>query len=340
MSAARRKSTKPAERLELGEELDCAYLVFGDEQLLVRRGLERIAERTLEGGPAAFNRADGNAGTEGTIARLVAQARTPPMMGPRRLVVVREIENAKPEEVEALMAYLGSPCPSTVLVLVGKQLPPAIKGSNPGIRLRNAVAKVGQAVRFQTSRQDPVAFTRQRCARAGCQLGVREAELLVEVVGRDLGRLQGEVDKLVAFVGGEGRIGPDHVEQVCSLLAETVVFELTDAIVRGEAGTALAISHRLLEEGNAPSRILPLLAWQVRQLVLLQDCLLRRANPYDEGIRMPSAKLGAAKRSLQRRPLRPERVLAVLARATKRMRVSRADERHVFEALVLELASG
>ncbi len=337
--ASSKSSTKPASRLVLGEKLDPVYLLFGDEQLLVRRALERLAERALDGGAAAFNRADGNAGTEGTVSRLVAQARTPPMLGPRRLVVVREVENAKPEEIAALMAYVASPSPSTILVVVGKQLPPAVKGSNPGIRLRNAIAKVGQSVRFQAAQQDPVAFVRQRCSEAGCELGRREAELLVAVVGRDLGRLQGEVGKLVAFVGGQGRIGPEHVEQVCSALAETVIFELTDAIVRGEPGAALAITHRLLEEGNAPARILPLLAWQVRQLVQLQDCIRRRVNPYDEGVRMPSAKMASAKRSLHRRPLRTDRVLDLLAGATHGMRISRAGERHVFEALILELAS-
>ncbi len=325
------------ESAELGAELQPVYLVYGDEQLLVRRTLEQLAERALQGGPAAFNRAEGPAGGAG-IAGLLSQARTPPMMGPMRLVVVRELENAKAAELESLMDYVEKPCPSTVLVVTGAKLPPASDGKNLGVRLRNAVNKAGQTLRFESAKQDPVSFVRDRCRAGGCELEHRDAELLVEVVGRDLGRLAGEVDKLVAFTGGRGRISGADVQQVCSALAETVIFELTDAIVRGDAGQALSIVHRLMEEGHAPARILPLVAWQVRQLILLQDCLRRRADPFAEGIRMPGAKLRAAKQSLARHPLRGDRTLELLAAATGDMRTSKAGERHVFEALVLELA--
>ncbi len=332
----RRGSPRKAASPKLGEQLVPVYLVYGDEQLLVRRCLDKLAQRTLEGGPAAFNRAEGSAGAD--VRGLLGQARTPPMMGPRRLVVIREIENAKNPEIEQLMGYVASPSPTTVLVLTGAKLPPAAEGKNMGVRLRNAVNKAGQTLRFEATAQDPVAFVRQRCASGGCELGAREAELLVEVVGRDLGRLEGECDKLVAFAGGSGRISSEQVEQVCSLLAETVIFELTDAIVRGEAGLAMAIAHKLMEEGHAPARILPLVAWQVRQLIQLQDCLRRRADPYDEGIRMPRAKMQAARNSLRRHPLRGERTLDLMADATLRMRTSKAGERHVLEALVLALA--
>ncbi len=326
-----------SELLGTDGQLAPVYLVYGDEQLLVRRALDRLATLSLEGGPAAFNRAEGTAGGEATPA-LLGQARTPPMMGPRRLVVVRELEGAKNPEIEAVMAYLDSPAPTTVLVLTGAKLPPAAGGVNMGVRLRNAVQKVGIVLRYESAKQDPVGFVRQRCAQAGCALGHQEAELLVEVVGRDLGRLAGEVDKLVAFVGGAGRIEAEHVEQVCSLLAETVIFALTDAIVRGQAGAAMTIAHRLLEEGQAPARILPLMAWQVRQLIQIQDCLRRRVDPRDEGIRMPAQKAAAIRRSLQMHPVRGDRTLELLAEATAQMRVNRAGDRRIFESLVLTLA--
>jgi DNA polymerase-3 subunit delta len=334
--SARSRSSKQ-DTVSLSAELLAVYLVYGDEQLLVRRTIDELATRSLAGGPAAFNRADGSAGTD-AVGALLSQARTPPMMGPRRLVVIRDLEDAKPAALDAMMAYVASPCPSTVLVLTGGKLPPVSEGVNRGVRLRNAVQKAGQVLRFESAKQDPVSFVRQRCAQAGCELGAREAELLVEVVGRDLGRLAGEVDKLVAFVGGSGRIASDQVQQVCSLLAETVIFELTDAIVRGRAGPALAIAHKLMEEGNAPARILPLVAWQVRQLIQIQDCLRRRQDPYEQGIRMPSSKMRAARESLRRHPLRGERTLELMASAARDMRTSRAGDRHVLEALILDLA--
>jgi len=336
VSARRRPG--PAEPFRLGEQLDPVYLLWGDEDLLVRQAVDLVAERALQGGPAAFNRAEGSAGVDGVVSGLLSQARTPPMMGPRRLVVIREMENAKVRDLDALLEYCASPVPSTVLLMCGRKLPAAEGGKDRGARLRNLVRKQGCMERFRAEQQDPVAFVRARCTAAGCQIGGRQARALVEVVGRDLGQLAGEIDKLVAYVGGSGRIGTEHVEAVCSLLADAVVFDLSDAIVRGQAGLALAIAHRLLEEGHAPARVMPLVCWQVRQLLLLQDCLRRGSSPYDEGIRMPRAKLDAARASLRRHPLRAERVLEILAASTQAMRSNRAGERRVFESLVLQLA--
>jgi DNA polymerase-3 subunit delta len=324
--------------LDLEQGLLKVYLVWGDEALLVRGALARIAEHALAGGPAAFNRAEGNAGGDGSVASLLAQARTPPMMGPRRLVVVRELENAKPADLEALMAYVQNPCPTTVLVLVGERLPPASGGVDLGQRLRNAVARAGQAVKYDNADQNPRSFVQQRADEGGCALGPREAELLVALVGPDLGQLAGEVDKLVAFVGGQGSIEAAHIEEVCSLLAETAVFDLTDAIVRGDAGRALVILDRLLAEESATAKLVPVITWQVRQIILIQDCMRRGVNPYDEGVKMPTAKLAAVRQSLQRHPVRADRLLDLMANSMHTTRTSRADERRVLEALVLRLA--
>ncbi len=339
------KSGKAGLLPELPDQLAPVYLVFGDESLLVRRTVAHIAERGLEGGVEAFNRSEGVLGGSGSLADLLSQARTTPMMGPRRVVVVKELESAKTDELDLLRAYVASPVPSTVLIITGSKLPGPVKspGSKKGIdraaRMRNTIRKIGEVFRFEAGKQDPIRFVSARVQEGGCQIGRREAQLLVEVVGRDLGRLARETDKLLAFMGGQGRVRAEQVESICSLLAETVIWDLTDAIVRREAGQALQIVHRLMQEGNAPARILPLVIWQVRQLVLLQYCLRQGGDPWKQGIRMPRNKMNAARANLRRNPLRLDRVMEVLARANHAMRGHRAGDKRLFEALVLELAT-
>jgi DNA polymerase III delta subunit len=137
----------------------------------------------------------------------------------------------------------------------------------------------------------------------------------------------------------DGRITAAHVEEVCSLLGEAVAWDLTDAIVRGNTGAALGILHRLMEDGEPPEKILPVIAWQVRTLVALQACLRRGGNPWEEGIRMPRDKMEAARRSLDAHPLAPDRILESLARANQDMHGHRAGDRHVLEGLVLGLCT-
>jgi len=164
------------------------------------------------------------------------------------------------------------------------------------------------------------------------------ARLLIELVGSELGRVQTETDKLIAYVGGEGRIGREAVEAVCSMVAEAIIWDLTDALVRKDADQALAVSHRLLETGEAPHRLMAMITWQIRQLLTLQECLDKGLSPRDAGIRMPGRKLSAAQDALRRRPIDATRIFDTLASANRALNRSRAGDRRVFEGLLLDLA--
>jgi len=314
-------------------------MVLGDASLLVQQAVDEIAVKALQGGLAAFNRAEGSAET-GSISSLLSQARTPPMMGPRRLVVIHTIEKAKTADLDALLAYAGSPCPSTILVIHGSGTPPAEEGMDRGKRLQNAVQKVGRVLRFKTEDQDPVRFVASRIQASGCRIGSAESELLVEVVGRDLGILASEADKLVTYAGGKGEVTGNLIQEVCSMLAEAVVWDLTDALVRRDANQALAIAHRMMEDGEAPQRILALVHWKMRQMLSLQQCDREGKNPFEVGLRMPGAQLSALRTSLRARPLRPDRTTDLLAEAARQMHGHKAGERRILEALVLRLVTG
>jgi DNA polymerase III delta subunit len=186
--------------------------------------------------------------------------------------------------------------------------------------------------------RDPVRFAVERAEEGGCKLDGRAARLLVELVGGELGRVQTETDKLVAYVGGQGRIGAEEVEAVCSMVAEAIIWDLTDALVRKDANQALAVSHRLLETGEAPHRLMAMITWQIRQLVTLQACVQQGRSPQDAGIRMPGRKMSAATEALRRWPIDPTRIFDTLAAANRSLNRSRAGDRRVFEGLLLELA--
>ncbi len=315
-------------------------LFVGDAAVRVRQAEEKLTAQALGGAASAFNHAVLSANDGGLGA--VDLARTQPMMSRIRVVVLRDLEKASPELVEALIEYVGSPNPSTVLILCGAKLPPVANRKNRGKVLDNLVKKCGHSQRFKTSDENPERFAIDAASELGAELDYSAARLLVELVGSDLGRLQAEVDKAVAFASDEGsepvRVGAAHVEAVSSLVAEAVVWDLTDAIVRRDVDGCLAVAHRLLEEGEATHRLLAMVTWQIRQLLVLQDCDRRGADTRAAGLRMPGRKLSAARSVLRRKPLDEARVLDRLRRANRELNRSRAGDRRVFEALMLDLA--
>lgn len=325
-------------RANLEKGLRPIYVVLGDESLLVEDAERVISEVALRGVMAAFNHSVYRAGADGVLDCL-SVARTLPMMSARRLVVLRDAQEASLQLLKELYAYCGAPSPSTVLLITGRAWPKPSEGEDWGLRTENLVKKAGEVMRFKAKDIDPIAFARETAESLGCKLGRREAELLVEMVGADLGCLRGELEKAALFVGGEGAITEEVLAEVCSMLAEAQIWDLTDAITTRDLDRALSTAHRLLEAGprGEEHRLLAMVTWQVRQLLSLQQSL--REGGGAEGVKMPSWKRQAAERALRDSPLPTAEVLERLAAANHAMHSSRAGERRVFESLLLDLTS-
>lgn len=318
------------------ENLPQVVLFVGNEASLIADAVQKLRSAALPGSAAAFNASvyrvsDGADGA-------VAQARTLPMMAKRRFVEVRGLDGANVALLEALTEYAQRPSPSTVMAITGSKLP----NNKAGKALKKAVEQVGLYQRFRSGDQRPESVAEARAREAGCRLESRAARRLVELTGTDSGRLRMEVDKLVCAVGGEGAITVRDVESSCALVAEAVVWELTDALVARDAGRAADACHRLLEAAGAQRsshQLISMLAWQVRDLLSLQAALRAKEPPPKKWSRN-RRKLQQATDTLRRRPIDPARITAALARANRQLNRSRAGDQRVFEGLVLELTSG
>jgi len=323
-------------KLGYKQELKPVYVVLGDERLVVDAAETALAGEALSGGGASFNR-DVYRCSEDNAAEALAVARTMPMMSPRRLVLLREAHEASPTLLEQLATYLASPNPSTVLVVTGSKWPAPSGGKDWGRRAEGAAKKVGVVVRMKSQDQDPIAFSIAVAEELGCALKRRDAEFLIERVGSDLGRLKLELEKAATWLGGDGEMTAEVLQNVCSLLAEAEIWTLTDALVSGNADRALETAHRLMEDGEAPHRLISMVTWQFRQLLRLQDAIRHGRSARDAGIRMRYDKLRAAERALKQRPMDAPAVLETIAAANQAMNSHKAGHRRIFEGLVLQL---
>ncbi|MBW2255368.1 MAG: DNA polymerase III subunit delta, partial [Deltaproteobacteria bacterium] len=246
----------------LKEGLAPLWLVIGDARPLVEAAVDQVVGAALEQcGLPAFNHSAYRASDANAVGAL-STARTLPMMASLRLVVLRDLEEGADGLFEALLDYIPDPSPSTVLVLTGQGFPPTRKGGkNWAARIQNAVKKTGRLVKFASKDVRAPQYARQEAERLGKQLGVREAELLVALVGDDLGRLRQEIEKVALFVGDRPRLTADDLNLACSMVAESVIWDLTSGIASRNADQALAALHRQLEEGQDPRRLLAMVAW-------------------------------------------------------------------------------
>ncbi len=306
------------------------YLVLGDEELLVQQAEAKLTSLALKGVMAAFNHGTWRAGDEGAEDCL-SVARTLPMMSARRVIVLRDMHEAPPGLLEALCEYAEAPPDTAVLILSGRAWPKA-KGTDFGRRTENRVKKVGTVLRFKSKDSKPEDFAMQTAESLGVSLRPNQARTLVDLVGKDLGRLQRELEKAALYLGGEGELSDEALRDVCSLLAEAEIWDLTDAIVARDADKALSTAHRLLEAGKRGEahRLVSMITWQLRQLLQMQA---------GGQVRMPGWKRSKMEASLRNHPIDPADLFARMAQANQDMNSHRAGDRRILEGLLLDLVS-
>ena len=103
--------------------------------------------------------------------------------------------------------------------------------------------------------------------------------LLVNLANGQPRLLANEIAKLATYVGPDGAIDAAVVEKLVPDSREARVFDLTDALARGERGPALRLLHELLGDGQQPLMILAMIARQVRVLAQVKDLTTRGARP-------------------------------------------------------------
>jgi DNA polymerase III delta subunit len=138
----------------------------------------------------------------------------------------------------------------------------------PAANLLDAVEAAGGSVE-RIERLAPVEVPGWISARArlhGVKLDPDAVATLASAVGSDTERIEQEIPKLGAYAGTATVTAAD-VRTLVNGAIEADVFELTQAVVRKDARTAVATLERLLADGNAVQQILALLLWQVRVLL-------------------------------------------------------------------------
>ncbi len=315
------------------------YVLVGGEGVLRRQALALVRGAVVSGAVAAFNDATFTAGTGGDTDPMgfADVVRTAPMMSRRRLCVIRQVEDANVALLDALLEYVQKPVDSTVLVLTGEKFPGAVGGTDRGLRIANAVKKCGLVVKLEVDANDRGALARDRATQLGVALDPAALNALQQLSGDDLSALLANVEKCAGFVGPNGRITNAVVDDVCVSTADADSWGITNAIIARDRPAALEALHRLLEDGEAPHKLLGSIAWQLRQVLTIQDGMRRGIPEAQMGLRMNPRSAQAIRALVQKRPVSPSAMLDEIASVARAMNSSRAGERRVFEAWVVRL---
>ncbi len=231
-------------------DISNVYCLMGDEPYYI----DRLEAMITDGAVAPESRdfdMERMYGSDVDAMRVADACRQFPMLGERRLVVVREFQQMR-TSVDALATYCKNPSPSTVLVLCHK-------GGNLDARkaLYKAIEK--QGVVFQSKRvyeKSLPSFIQNYLKAEKKEIEPKAIQMLADLVGTDLMRMSGELDKLlVAMPAGESRVTAALVEAQTGMSKDFNNFELVAALAQKRKSQAATILKYLC--GNPRSFALP-----------------------------------------------------------------------------------
>jgi DNA polymerase-3 subunit delta len=255
-------------------------LLVAAEASLRQRAREEIRAQVLAGAAPAFDEDRFDLAAAGTDpGRILAAARTLPVLAPRRLILVRGLEDRRAQRFleELLPEYLESPVPSTCLLLEAERI-------DRRQRWVKRVAEVGQLRALEAPRRPAELrdwITEQLRAR-GKSAGSGAATALADAIGPDLDRLGSELEKLCSFVGERARVTADDVARITGQTRTLALYELTDAVGDCRRGDALRLLGRLLDQGEFPLALLAALASHLRRLLRASGCRPLNAQTVQE----------------------------------------------------------
>ena len=341
--------------------LKAGYVLAGDEIFLYERCRRAVLKAFVPEEMRDFCLSEMDL-TEHSIFEILDRARTPSLMAPFQVVFVRSLKQlytrgAKKDEFAEIDRYFRASNPQALIIFVADHLRiPSdprrmdMDDKNKFERLRETLGDhCGIVELARVDEADAMRWVATTAQEQSTKMDPDAVRDLVDALGADMMMIASELEKLLLFSYGRGRLTLGDVETMVLSAKQRSLYELTDAISAKDKPRALALLHGLLNSSEAGEEAaighLYMLARTFRQMLVILEKNVRDSRAIWQalwqGFRMPPFAaddlIRQARRYKSRRDL--TRALRLIARADLELRSSPPDKRLVLERLIYDLAS-
>ncbi len=342
-------------------QLRPGYVLAGDEVFLLDRCRAAVVKAFVPLDLKDFCLSDLDLATT-NIFEVLDRAQTPSLMAPFQVVFVRNVRllytrGAKKEEFAAIDRYFRSPNPQALLVFVADFLRISSDARRMEMDDKNRYERLtetlgehcGMVELARVNDEDAMRWVVATALDGGARVEPDAARELVDALGADMMMIASELEKLLLYTAGRGRITLGDVETMVLAAKQRSLYELTDAISSRNRARALALLQGLLNSSDAGEDAaighLYMMARTFRQMLVILEKNVRDSRAIWQalwqGFRMPPFAADELIRQARRYKSRREltRALRLIARADLELRSSPPDKRIVLERLVYDLSS-
>jgi DNA polymerase-3 subunit delta len=296
------------------------YVIYGSDPLARRETFDKLKAELDKDGSLATNYVTFDA-KSASPQEVIAACDAIPFLGANRLVVVEGLlklvsryrktprrtakskapppvqpqtdgdesppsdeENANLERWLTLADYVLRMPATTTLVLLDDDVP-----ASNGLLM--AIGPLGKVEHCTLPKERTLpGWVMSRAKTMGLKIDARAASVLAELIGPDPMTLASELEKLLAYSGGNV-VREADVRELVSRAKEHKGYELADAVLEGQGAKAARVLNELLVDGAVAAVLLSTVAGRYRRIAIVRD-MLDRGEPSTQIARQINAKIG------------------------------------------------
>ncbi|MFO7720571.1 MAG: DNA polymerase III subunit delta [Gillisia sp.] len=200
------------------------YFLMGEEPYYIDKISDYIQDNLLAEEEKGFNQMV-LYGRDTSIDEIVSNAKRYPMMAERQLVIIKEAQDLS-RSIEKLESYAENPQPTSVLVFCYKY-----KKIDKRKKLYKTISKTGVIFESKRLYENQIAGWIQNTLKSrDYTISPKAAQMLVEFLGMDLGKIDNELQKLQLITPKGSLISPELIEENIGISKDFNNFELRKAI--------------------------------------------------------------------------------------------------------------
>ena len=237
------------------------YFLYGPEIFYQTEIIQTLIKQWITDDNRDFNLETFDA-QESTVNHWLGSAKTLSFLGGTKLVIVRNLQEAIPQdkEAQALIDYAENPIPEACLVVTSNKVDRKRKLFKKLTGLKTAIACEAP------KENELINWLRKRAEETNYSLSSNAARVLINRVGARPGILAKELEKTLLYAGANKSISEKDVAEVVGESKTENVFALTEALKTKNSETALRLLSNQINHGEEPIKILGTIAWQFRMI--------------------------------------------------------------------------
>ena len=231
------------------------YLVCGDDAFLVERATRLIIDAcNIDEGLNLSNFEGGE--LKSNSEKLLSALTSYPFMGEKRVVLAKEYYPLV-ADLKALKSYFEKPCETTVFII-------ANTAKSDGLL---KMANVTEVDCFKGDEAVASIWIKSQASKGGVRITQGAIDKIIDYSGADMTKINGEVEKLVAYALKSGEITEKDVDALCVKETEYQLYEVVEFISAKKYENAYTCLMEMMSSSGDGQKLFVSLYYHYRRML-------------------------------------------------------------------------